>query len=83
LLIDWQAIVKVNSIPNLHHGKKKAAHGDMSRQWGEALRYFKKHSYRGSSPYMATMWYVKSFFQILAKNLRDDHVLLSNTLKLF
>jgi len=60
--IDWPAIVKVNSQPNLHHGKKEAAHGDMSRQWGEALRYFKKHSYRGVSPYNATMWHVKSFF---------------------
>jgi hypothetical protein len=27
--------------------KKKAAHGDMSRFRGEALRYVKKHSYRG------------------------------------
>lgn len=46
--------------------KKVAAHGDMSRRWGEALRYFKKHSYRGVPLYATTMWHVKSFFHILA-----------------
>jgi len=50
----------------------------MSRQWGEALRYFKKHSYRGNPSYNATMWHVKPFYQILTKNLRYDHVILSN-----
>lgn len=55
----------------------------MSRQWGEALRYFKKHSYRGISPYNATMWHVKPFFQILAKNLRHDRVILSNQLNFY
>jgi len=46
--------------------KKLAAHGDMSRRWGEALRYFKKHSYRGVLLYATTMWHVKSFFHIFA-----------------
>jgi hypothetical protein len=81
--INWQTIANVDSIPNLNHGKKEAAHGDMSRQWGEALRYFKKHSYRGFLPYNATMWHVKLFFQILGQNLRHVHVFLFNSLKLF
>ena len=38
--------IKVN-LPEYSGQKKRAAHGDMSRSGGGALRFFKKHSYRG------------------------------------
>ena len=47
--------------------KKRAAHGDMSRSWGEALRYVKKHSYRGRCILRYHYVACQAFFSIFIK----------------
>jgi hypothetical protein len=48
--------------------KKRAAHGDMSRSWGEALRYSKKHSYRGRCILHYHYVACQAFFSFFEKN---------------
>jgi hypothetical protein len=52
--------------------KKRAAHGDMSRSWGEALRYVKKHSYRGRSILHYHYVACQAFFFIFIKKIHKE-----------
>jgi len=51
--------------------KKKAAHGDMSRFRGEALRYVKKHSYRGKHNVHYHHVACQAFFSFFLKKITN------------